>query len=419
MEFFEVKPLKTREITLSVPPSKSILSRALLLAAFTEGDTSLHGCGGMAQDTEDLLRCLGALGIRIERQGETLFVHGSSRFARKADLNVGSAGTAARFLTAILAFSGGNYRMTASEQMKKRPMELLSLLQEAGATVRFEERAGHFPFVLQSEGISPDVMSVDTDVSTQYASGLLLAAAVGKKPLTLLLQGNRTQGSYIATTLHVIRAFGGSALQEGEKITLLPIKSAPKSYAVAPDVSGACYFYALSLLCGAKVLVRGVHPACDQADLRFFDVLREKNVVITDTPAGMLADGSKVRTFTGFDLDMSDFSDQTMTVASLAPFASSPTILRNLGHIRQQECDRIAATVEALTALGVPCESRGEDILIQPAPVRPATIRSHGDHRVAMAFSLVGLKSGGVTIQDPDCCKKTFGNFFALLDELC
>ncbi len=417
MNVYRVKPLRQREIEVSVPASKSILSRALLLAAFTEGETVLSGCETFGQDGSDLLSCLSALGISAERTCGGLLVRGTKDFRREASLNVGSAGTAARFLTAILAFAGGNYRFDSSEQMKRRPMDLLFLLKELGATVRFLGEEGHFPFVLSSCKLSAREMTVDTDVSTQFASGLMLAAAVGS-PLTLRLTGSRTHGSYLKTTEDVIASFGGKTVQSGNELTVFPIGRATARYAVPPDVSSGCYFYALSLLCGAKTLVRGVRKDCGQSDLRFLEVLRDKGVTLAESAEGIVADGRKVSAFSGFDLDMRDFSDQTMTLAALAPFADSPSVLRNIGHIRRQECDRVEAILHNLTALGVPCECRENDILIRPAPVRPAAIETYGDHRVAMAFSLVGLKVGGVTIENPDCCKKTFGNYFEILDEI-
>ncbi len=418
MKFYETNPLLRREIAVSVPASKSVAARAILLAAFTEGETLLTGCENFGQDTLDLIGCLSALGIGTEWDKDRLLVRGRKNCVRRAALDVGSAGTAARFLTAILAFLGGEYEMTASGQMSKRPMDLTRVLSEAGVRFHFHGQEGHFPFRMESGGVVAERLTVDTNVSTQFASGLLLAAAVGERPLTLSLTGSRTQGSYIATTLRVIRAFGGDVVEADGKITVFPIHSAAKEYAVPPDFSAACYFYALSLLCGSKVLVRGAHADCGQTDLKFLGILREKGVHIAETPEGIVADGAAVGKFTGFDVDMRDFSDQTLTLAALAPFASSPSALKNIGHIRKQECDRVEAILHNLTALGVPCECRGDDILIWPAPVQPATIETYGDHRVAMAFALVGLKAGGVKIKDPDCCKKTFSNYFEILEEL-
>ncbi len=416
MEAYTVKKLTKRELSVNVPASKSILNRALLLAAFTEGETLLSGVHTYGKDAEELIACLKALGAEIGQTEQGLTVRGGE-LHRSASLNVGSGGTSARFLTAMLAFRGGKYALSASKQMSRRPMDILSALREGGVRFRFPERQNSFPFLMQSDG-APAELTVDTDVSTQFASGLLLAAAVGKSPFTLHLTGRRTEGSYIATTLEVIRAFGARAVRSGNDVTVSPTEGGTPRFAVPPDVSGACYFYALSLLCGAKVLVRDVHPDCGQADLRFLDLLSARGVKVTDTPEGVLADGSGVETFEGFDLDLSDFSDQTLTLAAMAPFATTPTVLRGVGHIRRQECDRMEAIAFNLRSLGVPCKCGEGDIFIRPAPVRPAEIETFADHRVAMAFTLVGLKAGNVTIKDPGCCRKTFGNYFAIVDGL-
>ncbi len=411
-----VKPYRARgEIAVNVPASKSALNRALLLAAFTEGDTLLR-CGGYAEDTRALLGCLSALGIRTETSGEGILVHGSEKIARSASLDVKSAGTAARFLTAILAFRGGEYEMNASAQMESRPMELIPALEEAGARFVFRKEKGHFPFLMRSAGIRAAEMTVNTDESTQYASGILLAAALGSSPFLLRLTGTRTDGSYIAATGKLIADFGGRCERRGAEIAVTPITGAPKEYRVEPDVSGACYFFALSLLFGAKVTVRGLTSSCTQPDMRFLGLLKERGVRFTETPEGLCAEGSGAP-FEGFTVNMRDFSDQALTVAALAPFASSPTVITGIGHTRKQECDRVHAIAENLSALGVPCEEFADGVKILPACPKGGTARTFGDHRVAMAFSLIGLRTGTVSLDDPACCKKTFENYFTLLEE--
>lgn len=416
MDVFEVHPIKKRKIELSVPASKSILNRALLLAAFTEGETRLSGCENFGRDTRDLLACLHALGIGTE---EGLLVRGRRDFSRRAKLNVGSAGTAARFLPAILARLGGDYEFDASEQMRSRPMELLGVLERAGVRIEYLGEVGRFPFRMHSEGLT-DLLTVPTDGSTQYASGLLLAAALGDRPSRLRLTGSRTHGSYIQTTLSVMRAFGAEAVRTGDEIAVSPSRGGIPLYEVPPDVSAACYFYALSLLCGAKVLVRGVHPDCGQGDLRFLSLLRERGVVLKDTPKGILsmpAEGSDGK-FEGFDLSVKDFSDQALTLAALAPFASSPSRLSGLSHIRGQECDRVEAIRFDLNALGVPCRAERDCVLIEPREPHGGDIETFRDHRVAMAFTLIGLRRGGVRILGADCCQKTFGNYFDLIADI-
>lgn len=416
---YTVSKLRTKKITVSVPASKSILNRALLLAALTEGDTLLR-CGPFGDDSEALLVCLSALKISSERTNEGILVHGTRDFSRSATLDVGSAGTAARFLTAVLAFFGGEYELHASAQMTARPMELLPLLSSLGVHIEYMGEPEHFPFRMHSDGIAAGEAVIDTDVSTQYASGLMLAAALTKREFCLKLKGRRTDGSYLFMTSALIKAFGGSCerLKDGNGFAVSAISSAPEEYAVEPDVSGACYFYALSLLCNASVCVRGIHSDLLQGDLKFLDLLKSKGVRITDTEEGILADGTLVPYYNGIDEEMRDYSDQTMTVAVLAAFAESPSILRGVSHIRTQESDRMQAILENLNALGVRAFTDGDDIFIEPAPIRPCTVKTFGDHRIAMAFALAGLRSGGVTIDDPACCSKTFPHYFECIDQI-
>ncbi len=405
-------------IVLDVPASKSILNRALLLAALSRGDVLLRA-GTYGQDTRDLLRCLGALGVRIDAHPQGFTVHGTGGFPlRRASLDVGSAGTAARFLTAALAVCGGDYELTASEQMKRRPMQLTEALERAGVRFEYRGERGHFPFAIHSDGLSSQTIRIDTSTSTQYASGLLLAAIAGKAPLTVELTGPRTQGSYIGITLDLLRAFGARVEQRGTAVTVFPAEHAPHAFSVEPDLSGACYFYALSLLANAKICVRGTRLSTSQGDVAFLRLLERAGVRLTETEDGILADGSGVRSYDGFETDVRDFSDQALTLAALAPFAASPSVLYGVSHIRAQECDRVEAIVSNLARLGVPACAGEDEIRISPAPIRQARIQTFHDHRVAMAFSLVGAKTGLVSIDDPDCTAKTFEGYFSLLDRI-
>ncbi len=417
MQSYLVEKLNRREFSVKVPASKSILNRTLILAAFSEGDTLLR-CNYFGEDTEALLACLKALRIGTECTENGILVHGTKDFSKKATLNVGSAGTAARFLTAVLAFLGGEYELRASEQMERRPMDLLSVLQKLGTKIEFLKEEGHFPFRISSQGVNAAKAEVGTDVSTQYASGLMLAAALSDHPFNVELTGARTGGSYLIMTARLIEQFSGKCERIQNGYAVGPIVHAPPVFEVEPDISGACYFYALSLLCGAKVTVEGVHTDTLQGDIRFLKLIGRRGVRLHDTEEGIVADGSRIPFYHGFDEDMRDYADQTLTLAVLAAFAQTPSILRNIAHIRSQECDRVEAAIANLSALGVRAFTNGEDLFIEPSPVHRARLKTYQDHRVAMAFSLVGLKIGGVEIEDPDCCKKTFPSYFEILDTL-
>lgn len=422
MKEFRVKKLIPPDdiISVEVPASKSLLNRALILSAFCKGEIELI-CGSFAEDTRVLLSALDSLGIKITVKQSSIFVTGCGGKVpnRKAELSVSSAGTAARFLTVMLAFCGGDYTINSSLQMQKRPMDVLYLLEENGVKFEFLEEPYHFPFRMHSDGITANELTADTDKSTQYASGILLAgAATQNRPLKLNLTGSRTQGSYIRLTFDMLADFGIKTVANENEITVYPAPPLPKCYEVEPDISGACYFYALSLLFGTKVLVRRLKDSSHQGDIRFLELLKAKGVRLSQQKDGLLADGIGITNYTGFDADMRDFSDQTLTVAVLAAFADTPSHLCGVGHIRLQECDRIQAICENLTALGVPAISDGENITVTPAPIQNGKIKTFEDHRVAMAFTLVGLKTGDIIIENPDCCKKTFENYFDIISKL-
>ena len=421
MQNYEVRkfdPDKDALITPETPASKSIFNRALLLAALAKGDVRLI-CGGLSDDTRAMLDCLRKLGVGTEAVPEGILVHGcGGRFpVRKTELDVRSAGTAARFLTVALAFSGGEYTLRSSEQMQRRPMDVLAVLENTGIDIEYLGEHGRFPFRMRSNGIDAAELSVNTDLSTQYASGIIIAAAC-TRPVTLHLTGSRTNGSYIQMTLDMIRAFGADWQRMGDSLRIVPAQCAPTAYEVENDLSGACYFFALALLFSVRVLVRHIHLCTTQGDRMFLRLLEEKGVKITDTPEGILADGREVSSYTGWDIDMHDFSDQALTLAALAPFAETPTRIRGIGHIRRQECDRIRAISENLTALGVPVSAGSDEVCISPAPVQGGTVKTFDDHRVAMSFTLIGLKTGNITIENTACARKTFENYFEIISRL-
>ena len=408
-----------RIYAFDAPASKSLMNRALLLAAFSQGDILLK-CGSYAEDTRALLNCLSALGIKCEKREGGILVHGCGREIpnRQANLNVMSAGTCARFLPAVLSALGGDYFFEASEQMKKRPMEFLAELEKAGVEFEFFEKKYSFHFRLRSNGFRKNEFTVNTDTSTQYASALLIAGALSNEPLILNLTGSRTEGSYIKMTLSLLSAFGAEWVQDKNTVTVHSATKPPKEFEVEADLSAACYFYSLSLLFGIKVLVRCVKKNGFQGDAKFLELLEKRGVRFLETDEGLLADGSGVSSFEGFNENFCDFSDQTLTAAALAPFASSPSRISGIGHIRKQECDRVTAIERNLNALGVPCTSGDDCIEIQPALPKGGTITTFHDHRVAMAFSLIGLKTGNITIDDAECTNKTFDGYFDELNKL-
>jgi len=426
---YKVKKIdKVKPVTVEVPGSKSITNRALLLAALSNRRCRLKGVL-FSDDSRAFLDCLVKLGFEVEadERMKEVTIRGMGGFIpnRKAAINVRSAGTAARFLTVMLSLAGGEYELTASPQMCRRPMQpLLDILKAAGAVFVYRGEEGHFPFFMKSDSLSLGEVSVDTKVSSQFASALLMSGVVLKDGLLVKMLGQRAEGAYIKMTIAMMKQFGIRVEkvpeQENGGWKVYHDAFGLTEYQVEPDVSGACYFYAMAPLLRTEVTVKNVHNNSLQGDIRFLEVLRQMGCEFEDREEGIHLSGKKLEGYPGPELSMKDFSDQTMTMAALAPFAKSPTLIREIGHIRFQETDRIAAILAELRKMGISCEEVPEvdGIRIYPGEVWETEVETYEDHRMAMAFTLAGLKTGKITIRDPECCRKTFENYFELIDGL-
>lgn len=427
MQKRQVKKIESiKEIRVEVPGSKSITNRALLLAALSNRKCRLKGIL-FSDDSRAFLASLQSLGFDVETKEEEkeaiIQGMGGQIPNTKATVNVRSAGTAARFLTVMLALAGGEYEMTASPQMCKRPMQpLLTVLEEAGVEFVFRGEEGHFPFLMKSGKLHMKEVSIDTKISSQFASALLMSGILLQDGLTVVMSGDRVEGSYIKMTLAMMEQFGILANKNENKVSV-PYKDdfGLTEYQVEPDVSGACYFYAMAPLLKTDVIVKNVHQNSLQGDIKFLDALQEMGCSMEETEEGILMSGSKLSGYQGLTISMKDFSDQTMTMAAIAPFADTPTLIQNVGHIRFQESDRISAIVTELSRMGIICQEVPEEdgIRIVPGEVRETEVETYDDHRMAMAFSLVGVKTGKITILNPGCCKKTFENYFEVLETIC
>uniref|UniRef100_UPI004055F9A7 3-phosphoshikimate 1-carboxyvinyltransferase n=1 Tax=Acetatifactor sp. TaxID=1872090 RepID=UPI004055F9A7 len=419
-------------LTVSVPGSKSITNRALLLATLADGESTLRGVL-FSDDSRHFLKCVQDLGFEttVDEENKVITVrgHGGAVPKKEAAQYVGSAGTAARFLTAYLGVSHGTYHMDASEQMRKRPMApLLNSLAELGCEITYPEssttntpspRKGFFPFTLTANGFCKNEISVDIDHSSQFLSALLIASCLADDDFTIKIEGSHGM-AYIEMTCNMMEQFGVHAERTAAD-TFVTAKGQgyhALDYQIEPDVSAACYFYAMAPLLHIPVLVHHVHFESLQGDVAFLRILEQMGCTATDTADGILLEPPISETFQGVTVDMSACSDQAITLAAIAPFADSPTTITGIGHIRFQESNRIQAIVTELSKMGIHCEETESSITIYPGTPKPSFVETYDDHRMAMGFSLIGLKQDGIIINDPDCCRKTFENYFTVLDEV-
>ena len=432
-------------VEVVVPGSKSITNRALLLAAMANGTSTLKGCL-TSDDARHFIECLKTLGFPVTETSDgqlgsniTITGFGGNITNKKAEIYVGSAGTAARFLAAMLAFSDGEYIITSSEQMKKRPMEpLIAALREAGSTVKCLEKEGHFPLHIigaKKQTSIPHSFTVNIDKSSQFLSALLIAIGTLHMPAEINVVGSHGL-SYVDLTVEMMKDFGVIATKQMIDNQIKYVFNGKSiyhalDYNIEPDMSAAAYFYALAAVLDAKVTVKGVTNHMLQGDTAFLEVLEKMGCELIglnhhEHPRldiqnfeNVIIKGPNVAQLTGgFSIDMSSFSDQALTLAAIAPFADAPITITGIGHIRLQECDRIHAIVSNLTALGIKVDEKENEVTIYPGMPKACYIETFDDHRVAMSFALTGLKTEGVRILNPDCCKKTFAEYFEVLDKV-
>ncbi len=412
-------------MTVEVPGSKSITNRALLIAMLSDGVSTLKGVL-FSDDTESFLNCMESLGIKTEVDREKCSVKvygcGGDIPNKNASLNVGSAGTAARFLTAVLGLcSGGEYRMDSSDQMRKRPMKpLLDSLKEMGCEVEYEGEEGFFPFVLRPHGFGRDEVSVDIDKSSQFLSALLIAAPLAQKATKINVSGSHGL-TYVEMTIKIMESFGAKV----SSYTVEPTGYRACDYEIEPDASAACYFAAMSPLTDKNIILKGLHGSSMQGDTGFIKILEGLGIissedgtdgirVIPEKTGNRKPDASNDE----LKIDMSSCSDQTITLAAIAPFLNRRIRITGISHIRLQESDRVSAIVNELKRMGMDASEDGDEIVINPGDATSASIKTYTDHRMAMGFSLAGLYTDGITIEDPMCCAKTFPDYFAYLDEI-
>lgn len=434
---YEVTPCNVRTVDkiaeTHVPGSKSITNRALLLAAMAQGTSVLRGCL-TSDDAMHFLGCLKVLGFPVkEEKGEglgsivTITGFGGEIPNKKAEIYVGSAGTAARFLVAMLAFADGGYVVKSSEQMKKRPMQpLIDALRAAGAVVECLEEEGHFPlriFGAKDRSAIPETFSVDIGKSSQFLSALLIA--VGTLHKKALIKVNGSHGlSYVDLTADMMKSFGVSVekqIVDGQIQYAFSGEGQYEAleYDIEPDMSAAAYFYALAAVLGSKVSVKGVTDHMLQGDTAFLNLLDQMGCIIDRSAENIIVQGPRYGKLKGgFTVDMSAFSDQALTLAAIAPFADAPITITGIGHIRLQECDRIHAIAHNLNALGIQVYEKEAEVTIYPGAVHGGDVETFDDHRVAMSFALAGLRAEGVRILNPSCCKKTFAEYFEVLEEV-
>ncbi|MFN8624994.1 MAG: 3-phosphoshikimate 1-carboxyvinyltransferase [Candidatus Binatia bacterium] len=419
---YPVLPLaQPPDCEVRVPGSKSITNRALLIAALADGESTIEEAL-FSDDTQYMAQAWRQLGIPVteDAAGERFIVGGRRGTvpAPRAELYVGNAGTAMRFLVAALCIGHGQFRVDGSARMRERPIQdLLGALAQLGARVRSATGNGCPPVFIDADGLVGGRARISADKSSQFLSAVLLAAPYARRQVDVEVTGGLVTPPYIDMTVGMMRAFGVAVRHEDHRrFTVEPAVYGARRYRVEPDASSAQYFFAAAALCGGRVRVRGLGPQSLQGDVRFVDLLERMGATVVRGEDFLEIRGGAQ--LDGIDADLNAISDTAPTLAALAPFARRPVVIRNIAHARLQESDRVHAVATELQRLGVRVQELDDGLRIEPSTIRPAVIDTYDDHRLAMAFALVGLRAPGVAIRHPECVRKTFPDYFTRLEAL-
>ena len=450
----EITPLsRAPNATIRVPGSKSITNRALVLAALSaKGFTWALRGALQSEDTEVMIECLRALGFRVltEWPHNTIYVHSGENEptipVSAADLYTANSGTTMRFLTALVALGHGRYRLDGVDRMRERPIQdLLDALTQLGVRAYSEYDNGCPPVILEACGLRGGRARIRASVSSQFLSGLLMAAPYADAPVSIEVAGTMVSHPYVAMTIRMLKQFGffvseaigtqavcfdvfsyqarqrdeenreraAAAAAYARLDPRLPLP--PRDYIIEPDASAASYFLAASAITGGRVTVPNLSAGSLQGDVRFVDTLADMDCHVEQGADAITVHGAPLR---GIDIDMNDISDTVMTLAAVACFAEGPTTIRNVAHIRHKETDRLAALATELRRVGAEVDEFADGLTITPRPLHGAEIETYNDHRMAMSMALIGLRVPGIVIKNPGCVAKTYPHFFDDLERL-
>jgi 3-phosphoshikimate 1-carboxyvinyltransferase len=417
-----IRPLdRPPDAVVTVPGSKSVTNRALVCAALASG-TSVLTEVLVADDTEAMIGVLDAISIdvRLDRDRRTVTVVGCDGTipAAEAEIDVRQSGTTARFVPALLALGQGSYRVTGHPQMLARPMDpTFDALRHLGVPVEELAGRGRYPATIRGGRVRGGILPLPGDVSSQFLSGLLLAAPYLPDGLVIELTTRLVSRPYVELTRSVMAAFGVEVdAPDSSTYVVPPGRYRSARLTVEPDASAASYFFAAAAITGGRVRVAGLTVDAAQGDVAFVDALEQMGAAVDRRADGIEVTGTG--TLRGGTFDFADISDTAQTLAAVAVFADETVRVTGIGFIRRKETDRIAAVVSELRRAGIDADEEPDGFVVHPGEPRPTTVRTYDDHRMAMSFSLLGLRVPGIEIADPGCVSKTFPDFYDVLEAL-
>ncbi|MBM4305961.1 MAG: 3-phosphoshikimate 1-carboxyvinyltransferase [Deltaproteobacteria bacterium] len=415
----EIRPLDHCDAAVVIPGSKSYTHRTLIVSALAEGESILINAL-RSEDTNHTIHGLKKFGVRIYWKGDRLHVQGKGGklAASEERLFVGNSGTSMRFLTALAALKNGRTLLDGSERMRGRPIEdLLGGLRALGIRSYSKEGNGCPPVVVESQGLKGGTTKIRGEESSQFLSALLMVAPYASRDVTVELMGNLASKPYVDITRQVISAFGVEV--QGEGYHSFFVRSGqrylPQVYRIEGDASHASYFLSAAAITRGKVRVENLNSTSIQGDTGFVNILEKMgcNVIRGDSWAEV--HGKELQRI---EVDMNAMPDLVPTLAVTAAFARGMTVIRNIGHLRLKESDRIRALARELRKMGIQVEEGKDWLKIEGGKTHGAEIETYNDHRLAMSFAIAGLVTPGVKIKGEECVNKSFPDFWKTFERL-
>ena len=409
----EIKPLAHCKGEVMIPGSKSYTHRALLISALAEGESVLQNAL-RSEDTDYTARALRTFGIEVIEEKDSLHVRGMGGRLKEGDaeIYVGNSGTSMRFLTALAALRRGRTRLDGNERMRMRPMgPLLRSLSDLGVEAYSQDGTGNPPVIVESNGALGGETSLPGRESSQFISALLIVAPMAHKDVRVEVVGPMSSRPYVEITLDIMRAFGAEAELVGKQTFWVKAgqRYVSRTYEIEGDASNASYFFAAAAVTGGKVRVNHFRPDSVQGDAGFLNVLEEMGCEVLRGDGFAQVRGKQMR---GIEIDMNAMPDLVPTLAVSAIFARGKTVIRNIGHLRLKESDRIRALATELAKIGAAVEEGSDSLTLAGGDVRGAEIETYNDHRMAMSFAVAGLKVPGIRILGERCVEKSFPGFW-------
>ncbi|UCD72148.1 MAG: 3-phosphoshikimate 1-carboxyvinyltransferase [Syntrophobacterales bacterium] len=411
-----IRPLAILDGALTIPGSKSYTARALVIGALASGETDLRN-SLRSEDTDYMIQGLRGLGVTIEEDQETILISGTGGKLNpsRETLFLGGAGTAVRFLTTVAGLARKSLVIDGNARMRERPIQdLLDGLKPLGIRARSINGNGYPPVVIEDGQFEGGRTVLRGSKSSQFLSSILLCAPYAKREVVVEVTEDLASRSYVNLTMEIMGEFGARVTHRDYQIfRVTPAPYRGRKYFIEGDLSSAAYFFAAAAITGGRIRIKGVNPHTKQGDAGFLDALESMGCRVHRGDNHVEVVGALLQ---GIDVDMRAMPDTVQTLAVVAAFARGTTRIFRVEHLRYKETDRITALRRELEKMGIKTAHEKETLIVEGGEPRGAEVDTYGDHRMAMAFAVAGLRTAGMVIRDPDCVNKSFPTFWNLLE---